>query len=77
MTTSKIEKLVRMANQIADFYAAMPEREAAEGAAAHLSLYWTPKMIREIIAFADQGHPGLNAIAARAVESLKQKATAA
>ena len=77
MTTSKIEKLVRMANQIADFYAAMPEREAAEGAATHLSLYWTPKMIREIIAFADQGHSGLNPIAAGAVVSLKQSATAA
>jgi hypothetical protein len=34
-------------------------------------------MIREIIAFADEGHPGLNPIAARAVESLKQRATAA
>ena len=77
MTTGKIDKLMRMANQIADFYAAMPEREATESAASHLRLYWTPKMIREIIAFADQGHPGLNAIAARAVESLKQKATAA
>ena len=77
MTTGKIDKLVRMANQIADFYAAMPEQEATAGAATHLSLYWTPKMIREIIAFADQGHSGLNATAARAVQSLKQKATAA
>ena len=77
MTNKKIDKFVRMANQIADFYAAMPEREATESAASHLRLYWTPKMIREIIAFADQGHSGLNAIAARAVESLKQKATAA
>jgi len=75
--TGKIDKLVRMANQIGDFYAAMPEREAIEGAAMHLSLYWTPKMIREIIAFADQGHPGLNAIAARAVEAIKHKASAA
>ena len=77
MTTSKLDKLVRMANQIGDFYAAMPEREATEGAASHLRLYWTPKMIREIIAFADQGHPGLNAIASRAVESLKQSESAA
>ena len=77
MTTGKIDKLARMANQIADFYAAMPEHEATESTASHLRLYWTPKMIREIIAFADQGHPGLNAIAACAVESLKQKATAA
>ena len=50
MTTGKIDKLVRMANQIGDFYAAMPEKEAAEGAASHLRLYWTPKMIGEIIA---------------------------
>jgi formate dehydrogenase subunit delta len=77
VTNGKVDKLVRMANQIADFYAAMPEREATESAASHLRLYWTPKMIREIIAFADQGHCGLNAIAARTVESLKQKATAA
>ena len=77
MTTGKIDKLVRMANQIGDFYASMPEREATEGAAAHLRMYWTPKMIREIIAFADQGHPGLNAIAARAVQSLKETAAPA
>ena len=77
MTTSKLDKLVRMANQIGDFYAAMPEREATDGAASHLRLYWTPKMIREIIAFADQGHAGLNAIASRAVESLKQSESAA
>jgi formate dehydrogenase subunit delta len=77
LTTSKLDKLVRMANQIGDFYAAMPEREATDGAASHLRLYWTPKMIREIIAFADQGHPGLNAIASRAVESLKQSESAA
>ena len=77
MTTGKIDKLVRMANQIGDFYASMPEREATEGAAAHLRMYWTPKMIREIIAFADQGRPGLNAIAARAVQSLKETAAPA
>ena len=77
MTTGKLDKLVRMANQIGDFYAAMPEREATEGAASHLRLYWTPKMIREIIAFADQGRTGLNAIASRAVESLKQSESAA
>jgi formate dehydrogenase subunit delta len=77
LTTGKTDKLVRMANQIGEFYASMPEREATEGIASHLRLYWTPKMIREIIAFADQGHPGLNAIAARAVESLRKGATAA
>ena len=50
MTTGKTEKLVRMANQIGEFYATMPEKEATEGAARHLKRYWTPKMIREIVA---------------------------
>ena len=77
MTTGKIDRLVRMANQIGDYFAAMPEPEATAGAASHLRMYWTPKMIRELIAFADQGHSGLNAIAARAVEQLKQSAPAA
>ena len=45
MTTGKLDRLVRMANQIGDFYASMPEPEATEGAASHLRLYWTPKMI--------------------------------
>ena len=77
LSTGKIDKLVRMANQIGDFYASMPEREATEGAASHLRLYWTPKMIREIIAFADEGHSGLNAVATRAIDSLKQSESAA
>ena len=50
MTTGKIDKLARMANQIGDFYAAMPENEATKGAAAHLRRFWTPKMIRELVA---------------------------
>jgi formate dehydrogenase subunit delta len=72
VTTGKIDKLVHMANQIGDFYAAMPEKEAIEGIAQHLSRFWTPKMIREIVAFADHGGAGFNPIAARAVEALKQ-----
>ena len=77
MTTDKIDKLVRMANQIGDFYAPMPENEAVDGAASHLRRFWTPKMIRELIAFADEGHARLNATAARAVAALKQASTAA
>jgi formate dehydrogenase subunit delta len=74
--TTKIDKLVRMANQIADFYAAMPEKEAIDGAATHLRRYWTPKMIRELVAFAEEGHAGLNPTAARAIEALKRVAHA-
>jgi formate dehydrogenase subunit delta len=76
VTAGKIEKLVRMANQIGDFYAAMPEKEAAAGAASHLRQYWTPKMIRELVAFADEGRAGLNPTAAHAIEALKRAAHA-
>jgi formate dehydrogenase subunit delta len=77
VTTAKIDKLVHMANQIGDFYATMPEREAIEGVATHLRRFWTPKMIRELVQFANRGGPGLKPTAARAVEALKQTATAA
>ena len=55
MSGAKIDKLARMANQIGAAFATMPEREAVAGAATHLKLYWTPKMIREIVAFAETG----------------------
>jgi formate dehydrogenase subunit delta len=75
MSGAKIDKLVRMANQIGDYFRAMPENEAVNGAADHLRLYWTPKMVGEIIAYADSGHSGLNATAARAVAELKRRST--
>jgi formate dehydrogenase subunit delta len=71
----KIEKLVRMANQIGDYFHTMPEHEAIAGAADHLRLYWTPKMIGEIIAYVDAGDGKLNAVAERAVVELKRRST--
>ncbi len=73
MSGEKREKLVRMANQIGDYFRTMPENEAVNGAADHLRLYWTPKMVGEIIAYAESGRSGLNAIAERAVAELKRR----
>ncbi len=73
MSGGKMEKLVRMANQIGDYFKAMPESEAVNGAADHLKLYWTPKMLGEIIAYVDAGHFGLNMVAAQAVAELKRR----
>ena len=72
MTPEKLDKLVRMANQIADFHTAMPEAEAAARAASHLTAYWTPKMIDELLAGADRGCAGLNAGASRAIAALRR-----
>ena len=71
MTEDKINKLVRMANQIGDFFDAMPDKEAATGAATHLRRFWTSKMIRELVAFHEAGRADLNPTAARAIETLE------
>jgi formate dehydrogenase subunit delta len=71
VSSEKMAKLVRMANQIGDYFKALPEAEATGGAADHLRRFWTPKMRGEIIAFVDQGGQGLNPVAARAVAALK------
>ena len=76
MSTAKIDKLVRMANQIGDFFAPMDEEAATRGVATHLERFWTPKMISEIIGYQDSGEAGLNPAAARAVAALKQEANA-
>ena len=47
------EKLVRMANQIADFFKSYPEEQAQAGIRDHIVAYWTPGMRR-----ADPGRAG-------------------
>jgi len=48
------DKLVHMANQIGQFFAAMPDAaEAREGIANHLQRYWAPTMRRELLAALD------------------------
>jgi formate dehydrogenase subunit delta len=51
-------KLVRMANQIADYFRAYPEDAAREGVRAHLKSFWTPRMLRDLQAHADA--PGMH-----------------
>jgi formate dehydrogenase subunit delta len=68
--SDKMGKLVRMANQIGDYFRSLPEDEATAGTADHLKRYWTPKMRGEIIAFAKNDGSGLNPVAARAVAAL-------
>jgi formate dehydrogenase subunit delta len=76
VSTAKIDKLVRMANQIGDFFGPMGDDAATRGVANHLKRFWTPKMIGEIIGYLDSGQAGLNPVAALAVVALKQEAIA-
>lgn len=46
----KPDDLVRMANQIAQFFAPYPPPEAAAGVVDHLEKFWTPSMRKELVA---------------------------
>jgi formate dehydrogenase subunit delta len=74
MSAEKMAKLVRMANQIGDYFRTLPEAEAVASTADHLRRFWTPKMLGEIVAFAASRDTDLNPIAARAVAELAKPA---
>lgn len=46
------EHLAAMANDIANFFSAEPDREAAvNGVCGHLKKFWDPRMRRQIVAY--------------------------
>ena len=77
MSSGKMAKLVGMANQIGAAFADQPAESAGADAAAHIALFWTPKMIREIVGHAGDGEAGLNPTARAAVKNLGRPANRA
>lgn len=69
-----IQRLVKMANDIASFFEAEPDKsKAAEGVADHLKKFWDPRMRREILSYADeQGGEGLKEIVLKALQTHRQ-----
>jgi formate dehydrogenase subunit delta len=66
-----IEHLVKMANDIAAFFAAEPDQiKAAEEVAAHLRRFWDPRMRKQNIDFAAAGGHGLSALSLAGVHRL-------
>ncbi len=70
MSSDKVGKLVKMANQIGAAFESLPGPEAARNAAAHMKQFWTPKMIREMVEAGTHGDAGLNATAKAALAVL-------
>lgn len=66
-----VKDLVRMANQIAVNQAHLPDNEAAELVASHLTMFWAPAMRNDLVAAVDAGQADLNAVALRAVRQLQ------
>lgn len=70
------EPLIRMANQIARAFAAQSPEAAVASTAAHIRLFWDPRMrqgLRDVLA---SGGHGLDPMARQAAESLAEKRVA-
>jgi len=53
----KIEKLIKMANEIGTFFEAEPERPVAlDGVAGHLRRFWEPRMRRQLVEWVRAGN---------------------
>jgi formate dehydrogenase subunit delta len=66
----KLDKLIRMANEIARNLRTQPGDQAVAATAEHIRSFWTPGMRASLIAHAKVGGDGLDPIALRAMEAL-------
>lgn len=57
------EDVVRMTNQIADFFRAYPPEEAEHGVAEHIRQFWDPRMREALAALLHDGAEGLSPLA--------------
>lgn len=66
------ESLVRMANDIAAYFATEPDREVAvRGMADHIRRFWEPRMRRKLDQHLTQGGAGLSELALAAARALQ------
>jgi formate dehydrogenase subunit delta len=69
----KIERLIKMANDIGDFFNAESNKEiAAEGVKKHILRSWDPRMRSEIVAYCQKDGSALSDLVRTAVSRLEQ-----
>ena len=66
----EIRDLVRMANQIAGFFAAYPHDEAVRETIYHIEHFWDPRMRRQLAEFIAKSGAGLDPIALEAAKAM-------
>lgn len=73
------DKLLRMANQIGDYFESMPDKvEARDGIATHIRKFWEPRMRRELLAHIDAtAGAGLHPAVLEAISSHRESLTPA
>jgi formate dehydrogenase subunit delta len=69
---SRADQLVKMANDIGDFFKGQGDaEEAAVGVAKHMKSFWTRSMIDKLSALIEKGAPDLNDLPREALLRLK------
>jgi formate dehydrogenase subunit delta len=66
------EDMVRMANQMADFFKSYGEEEAVAGIAEHINKFWEPRMRRDFFVLVDSGGAGLSDLVKKASTTIKR-----
>lgn len=69
--------MVRMANQIGDFFKSYPEKEALDGIAEHINKFWEPRMRKIFFAHVDAGGADLSEVVKKAIPLIKRPKIAA
>ena len=69
--------MLRMANQIADFFKGYPREEARKEAATHLNNYWDPRMRKQLIAHLATGGEGLDPLIIEGASQIRKPKTEA
>ncbi len=71
------QDMVRMANQMADFFKSYGEKEAIAGIADHINKFWDPRMRRDFFTHMQAGGAGFSELVKKAsVEVKRPKGTA-
>ncbi len=69
--------MVRMANQIGDFFKGYGDEEAKKEVANHINSYWETRMRRDFFAHIEKGGDGLSDIVKAAAVNVKRPKEAA
>lgn len=64
--------MLRMANQIADFFRSYPHEDAVKEAATHLNNYWDPRMRKHFFDYLAKGGEGLDPIIVEAAAQVRK-----
>lgn len=64
--------MLRMANQIADFFRSYPHEYAVKEAATHLNNYWDPRMRKHFFDYLAKGGEGLDPLIIEAAAQVRK-----